>query len=61
MSGSLTITLMIEEMQRLVYESPAVMILGPVWSAVVAGFAVVIGGQLYITPAGERYLERIGR
>ena len=30
--------------------------LGPVWSAVAAGFAVVIWGEVYMTPAGEAYL-----
>jgi hypothetical protein len=40
--------------QRLTYE--CLSFLGPVWSAVWAGFAVIRWGDLYLTPAGERYL-----
>jgi hypothetical protein len=31
--------------------------LGPLWSAVFAGYAVTVAGVVYITPAGEEYLE----
>jgi hypothetical protein len=44
--------------QRAVYELPAVQAFGPLWSAIIAGFAVVIFGETYLTPAGTRYLER---
>jgi hypothetical protein len=40
----------------LFYESLAPF--GPVWSALAAGFAVVgPWGQLYLTDAGQKYLE----
>lgn len=42
--------------QATIYELAAP--LGPHWSAILAGFAVVIFSTLYITPAGVRYLER---
>jgi hypothetical protein len=44
--------------QRLTYEALAH--LGPVWSAVAAGYAVIVWGDLYLTPSGEEYLEAIG-
>jgi hypothetical protein len=31
--------------------------LGPFWSAIAAGYAVVVFGVVYVTPAGEEYLE----
>jgi hypothetical protein len=31
--------------------------LGPFLSAIAAGYAVVVFGVVYITPAGEEYLE----
>lgn len=40
--------------QREIYEASAFM--GPVVSALLAGFAVMVFGELYLTPAGERYL-----
>jgi len=43
-------------LQALTYEALAPY--GPVWAALGAGFAVYIGTQLHLTPAGERYLER---
>ncbi|WP_187435947.1 hypothetical protein [Bradyrhizobium hipponense] len=44
-------------LQSLTYEALA--ILGPVWSAVLAGFAVFILGELYLTPAGQAYLDSL--
>jgi hypothetical protein len=38
------------------FEAPATVVAGPVLAAIGCGFAVFIGGQLYLTPAGERYL-----
>lgn len=36
--------------------------LGPHWSALLAGFAVIgFDGQLYLTPLGEEYLERVSQ
>jgi hypothetical protein len=40
-------------MQCRTYETLAP--LGPVVSALCAGFAIILFGQLYITPAGQRY------
>ncbi len=35
--------------------------LGPYWSAIFAGFAVMgLDGQFYLTSAGEEYLASIG-
>lgn len=45
-------------LQRLFYEAPATVAFGPAASAVLAGYAVVIGGELYLTPDGERYLDQ---
>ena len=43
-----------------IYEDPAIVALGPTWSAVAAGFAVVWFGEVYLTSAGEMYLQSIG-
>jgi hypothetical protein len=43
--------------QRMTYEALAD--LGPVWSAVAAGFAVILWGEVYLTPAGEAYLAEM--
>ena len=43
-----------------IYEAPAIVALGPTWSAVAAGFAVVWFGEVYLTSAGEMYLQSIG-
>jgi hypothetical protein len=48
-----------DAIQAGVYEAPSIAALGPQWSAVAAGFAVVIFGTVYITPAGERYLKNL--
>lgn len=33
---------------------------GPAWAALLAGFAVIgPDGQMYLTPAGENYLESL--
>lgn len=48
---------MTDALQRAAYESAAC--LGPTWSAVSAGFAVILFGTAYITPAGERYLATL--
>jgi hypothetical protein len=45
----------VRALQALTYEMLAP--LGPVWSAVAAGFAVIIAGVVCITPAGKQYLE----
>lgn len=41
--------------QAATYEALA--FLGPVWSAVCSGFAVILFGTTHLTPSGERYLE----
>jgi hypothetical protein len=43
--------------QRATYEATA--FLGPIASALLAGFAVVIFGHVYLRPAGAPYLEQI--
>jgi hypothetical protein len=45
---------MMQHWQKWTYEALAE--LGPVWSAVAAGFAVIVLGEVYLTPAGEAYL-----
>lgn len=42
---------------RFIYEATA--FLGPIASALLAGFAIAICGDIYLTPAGERYLAVI--
>jgi hypothetical protein len=38
-------------------EAPATVVAGPLLAAIGCGFGVFVGGrQLYLTPAGERYL-----
>lgn len=49
----------IDAFQRQVYEATA--FLGPTVSALLAGFAVVLYGEVILTPAGERYLAARGR
>jgi hypothetical protein len=49
-----------EPWQVLTFEAPIVALCGPEWSAVLAGFAILVAGRLYITPSGEHYLERLG-
>jgi hypothetical protein len=44
--------------QRAIYEHPMIVALGPLWSAIFAGFVVVIFGEPFLTPAGQRYLEK---
>ena len=41
--------------QACLYESLAW--LGPLGSALASGFAVVVAGEVYLTPAGQRYLD----
>ena len=48
---------MLYAMQRMLFEEPTITALGPHWAAIIAGFAVLVLGEVYITPAGERYLE----
>jgi len=43
-------------MQAITYETLAP--LGPFWSALLAGYIVVVFGRTYLTCAGARYLER---
>jgi hypothetical protein len=43
---------------RAAFEAPLTVMCGAAWAAVSCGFAVYLGGKLYITPAGIRYLER---
>lgn len=47
-----------EDLLRLAYEAPMTVMCGPVWSALMAGYAVPIGGVLHLTPAGQRYLAQ---
>ncbi len=47
---------MIDAMQRFIFETS---ILDPLWSAIASGFAVVVFGEVYLTEAGERYLEDV--
>ncbi|ARQ95252.1 hypothetical protein [Bradyrhizobium phage BDU-MI-1] len=43
-----------------IYEAPAIADLGPLWSAVIAGFAILNwDGEAFITPAGELYLATL--
>lgn len=49
--------MMIDWFQRSTYEATA--FLGPIASALLAGFAVVIFSDVYLTPAGERHLAQI--
>lgn len=42
------------DLQQWTYEAAAP--LGPIWAAVAAGYAVILWGEVYITPAGEAYL-----
>lgn len=44
-------------LQALTYE--AMVFLGPVWSAVWAGFAVIVFDTVYLTPSGQRYLDSL--
>jgi hypothetical protein len=44
------------QFQRATYEATA--FLGPHVSALLAGFAVMLFGEIYLTPAGARYLEQ---
>lgn len=48
---------LLEHYQALVFE--ALELLGPEIAAISSGFAIMIGGVVFITPAGERYLERL--
>lgn len=49
-----------DALQRFTYELPHVVALGPTWSAIVAGFAVADWrGRVYLTPAGQRYLDSL--
>lgn len=45
------------ELQATTYEALA--FLGPLWSAVYAGFAIVLWGEVYLTPAGQAFLETL--
>jgi hypothetical protein len=47
---------MIDVMQRYVFENS---IVDPLWSALFAGYAIVINREVFITPAGEKYLESL--
>lgn len=47
---------MIEEIQAMIFESCSE--LGPVYAAILSGFAVVFLGEIYLTPAGQAYLDR---
>lgn len=44
-------------LQAFTYEALA--FLGPELSALCAGFAIMICGEMYVTPAGEAYLESL--
>ena len=41
---------------RATFETPFAVMCGPELAALGAGFAIYICGELYLTPAGERYL-----
>lgn len=47
-----------DDFQRFLYE--ALSHLGPLGSALGAGFAVIVGNRVLLTPAGERYLSAKG-
>lgn len=47
--------------QRLTFEAPGTVMLGPALAAIGSGYAVMIGGQMFLTSAGERYLASCGR
>lgn len=49
----------LDAFQSHIYEMTA--FTGPTVSALLAGFAVVIFGELYLTDAGGRYLATLGR
>ena len=51
----------IDAIRRGGFEAPVTVMAGPVLAAIGCGFAVFIGGQLYPTPAGERYLAERDR
>jgi hypothetical protein len=47
------------DLLRILYESPAVVAMGPLWSALFVGFAAVDWwGRVYLTAAGAEYLAR---
>jgi hypothetical protein len=48
---------MTDSWQKLLFES--LEWLSPELAAIAAGFAVLVGGVMFVTPAGERYLERL--
>jgi hypothetical protein len=50
-----------DAIMRETFEAPVTVVAGPVLAAIGCGFAVFIGGQLYLTPAGERYLAERDR
>jgi hypothetical protein len=47
---------MMDAMQRYVFENS---IADPLWSALFAGYAIVANGEVFITPAGEKYLKSL--
>jgi hypothetical protein len=47
----------IDALQRALYQE--IPFMGPVASALIAGFVVIVGGEIYLTPAGERYLAAL--
>lgn len=50
---------MFDDLLKLTYESPGIVSFGPVWSALLCGFVMVIGNRIYLTDAGERYLGNL--
>lgn len=44
-------------LQSASYEALA--FLGPLWSAVFAGFAIIVWGEVYLTPAGQAFLDTL--
>lgn len=50
---------MMDWFQRTTYEAPGTVFLGPIAAGLLAGFAEVVGGQFYLTAAGERYLASL--
>ena len=53
------VTLMFDWLQRFAFEAPATVALGPELAALASGFAILVGDRMFITPAGERYLQNV--
>lgn len=49
-----------EFFQEMVFEQASIF-MDRITAACVAGFAIYIDGEFYLTPAGDRYLDRLDR